>query len=138
MAPKEYSHGLPIMAVYGEKASTTIKSTSTTSNPVYTGSLIWPLGTTILPSKLTRGELYVDKSSGFKPSPLKRSGYIISVALPWSIMTLLTSYPPILRVTTRASSCGCMVPYLSTSEKLSTRGTFVLTLFGTELSSSSR
>ena len=30
-----------------------------------------------------------------------------------------------------------MVPYLSASEKLSTRGTFVLTLFGTELGSSS-
>ena len=95
------------------------------------------LGTTILPSKLTKGELYVDKSSGFKPRPLKRSGYIISAALPWSIMTLLTSYPPIQRVTTRASSCGCMVPCLSTSEKLSTSGTFVLTLFGTELGSSS-
>ena len=125
------------MVVYREKASTTIKSTSTTSVHVCMGNLIYPLGTTILPSKLTKGELQLLKSSDFKPSPLKRSGYIISAALPWSTITLFTSYPPILKVTTRASSCDCMVPYLSTSEKLNTRGTFVLFLFGTELHSSS-
>ena len=89
-------------------------------------------------SKLTKGELQLLKSLDFKPSPLKRSGYIISAAHPWSTITLFTSYPPILRVTTRVSSCGCMVPYFSASEKLNTRGTFVLILFDTELGSSSK
>ena len=62
---------------------------------------------------------------------------LISIALPWSIITLFTSYPPILSVTTKASSCGCMVPCLSTSEKLNTNGTFILALFGIKLESSS-
>ena len=56
-APRVWSQCLPIIAMYGEKTSTTMKSTSTTSIPVCTSSLIYPFGATILPSKLTRGEL---------------------------------------------------------------------------------
>ena len=60
----------------------------------------------------------------------------MSAALPWSIITLFTSYPPILNVTTRASSWGCMVPTLSSSEKPNTNGTPILALLGIELDSS--
>ena len=114
-----------------------MKSTSTTSVPACTGNLIYPLRTTILPSKLTKGELQVVKFSVFKPSPLQRSRYIILAALPQSIITLFTLYPQILRVTTKSLSCGCMVPCLSAFEKLNTSRTFILTRFGIELKSSS-
>ena len=70
-----------------------MKSTSTNFEPVYIGSLIWPLGITVSFSKLTRGESYAVRSSDFKFSLLYRSGYIISIALPWFTNTLFTSYP---------------------------------------------
>ena len=108
-----------------------MKFTSTTSEPVCMGSLIWSLGVTIFPSKLTRGELYAVRASGFKFSPLYRSGYIISTTL-----TLFTSYPPILSVTTRTSSWGWMIPILSLSEKPSTCGASFLALFYSKLLSS--
>ena len=60
----------------------------------------------------------------------------MSAVLPWSIITLFTSYPPILNVTTRASSWGCMVPTLSSSEKPNTNGMHILALLGIELDSS--
>ena len=59
-----------------------MKSTSTTFEPVYMGSLIWPFGVTVFPSKLIKGESYAIRSSGFKFSPLYKSGYITSIALP--------------------------------------------------------
>ena len=59
-----------------------MKSTSTTSEPVYMGSLFRPFGVMVFPSKLTKGESYVVRSSGFKFSLLYKSGYIISTALP--------------------------------------------------------
>ena len=59
-----------------------MKSTSITSERVCMGSLIWPLGVTAFPSKLTKGESYAVRSSGFKFSPLYKSGYITSTALP--------------------------------------------------------
>ena len=93
-----------------------MKSTLTTSEPVYMSSLICPFGVTVFPSKLTKGESYAVRSSGFRFSPLYRSGYITSTALPWSTSTLFTSNPPILSVITRASSWGWMVPILSSSE----------------------
>ena len=71
-----------------------MKSTSTISEPVYMGSLIWPLGVTVFPSKLTKGESYAIRSSGFRFSPLYKSGYITSTVLPWSTNTLFTSNPP--------------------------------------------
>jgi len=40
------------------------------------------------------------------------------------------SHPSILRITTRASSCGCKVPTLSSSEKLKASQTSTLLLFG--------
>ena len=43
------------------------------------------------------------------------------------------SYPLILSVTTKASSCGCMVPSLSSSKKPNTNGMPILTLLGIEL-----
>ena len=73
----------------------------------------------------------------FKFSHLKRSGYIISTALPWSIIILFTSYPPILSVTTKALLCGCTVPSLSLFEKPNTNGIPILILFGIELKPSS-
>ena len=75
------------------------------------------------------------KSSGFRFSLLYKSGYIISTPLPWSTDTLFTSYPHILNVTTRASSCGCMVPTLSSFEKLSASRTSTLALLGSRLKS---
>ena len=104
--------------MYGENTSTTIKLTWTTTSPTCTGSLIIPQGTTILSSKPISGESHMSRSSGFKFSPQYISGYIISALLPWSTSTLLTSQPPILIVTTRASSCGWRVPYLSSSKNL--------------------
>ena len=91
---------------------------------------------TIFPSKLINGESYAVKSSGFKFNPFYRSGYITSALLPWSTITLLMSYPPILRVTTKASSCGCMVPTLSSSKKLNVSQTSNLAFFGVGLASS--
>ena len=46
------------------------------------------------------------------------------------------SYPPILSMTTKASSWGCMVPILSLSEKLSAGWISILALFGLGLLSS--
>ena len=109
---------------------------SLTSELVYMGSLIWPLGETVFPSKLTRGESYVVKSSGFRFDPLYRLGYITSTALPWSTSTLFTSYPPILSVTTRASSWDWMVPILSPSENPSTGEAHFLAFLDSQLSSS--
>ena len=57
IAHKVWNQGLAKIAVWGEYVSTTIKSTSTTSEPVCTGNLTWPFGITIFPSKLTKGEL---------------------------------------------------------------------------------
>ena len=104
--------------------------------PVRMGSLIWPLGLTVFPLKLTRGESYVVRSLGFKFSPLYRLGYIISTALPWSTNIHFTSYPPILSMTTRASLWGWMVSILSSSKKPSTYGASFLALFDSELLSS--
>ena len=53
----------------------------------------------------------------------------MSVALPWSIITFFTSYPPILSLTIRASSWGYMAPNLSSSEKPKIRGMSTLALF---------
>ena len=90
---------------------------------------------TVFPLKLTRGESQAVRSSGFQFSPLYRSGYIISSALPWSISTLLTSYPPILRVTTKASSWGWMVPILFSFENPKIGRISILALFGPKLES---
>ena len=60
---------------------------------------------------------------------------MISVPLLWSNITLFTSYSPILRVITRASSCGYMVPTLSSSKKLNAGRAFILALFGILLDS---
>ena len=57
----------------------------------------------------------------------------MSAALPWSIITLLISYPPILSVTTKASSWGYMVPTLSSSEKPKTNRMSILALLDIEL-----
>ena len=97
-----------------------IKSTSTTSNPVCMGYLICPFGVTVFPSKLIKGESYAIRFSGFRFSPLYRSGYITYTALPWSTSTLFTSNPQILSVTTKASLWGWMVPILSSSENPNT------------------
>ena len=70
-----------------------MKSTSTTSESVCMGSLIYPLGVTVFPSKLTKGESYAVKSLSFRFSPLYRSGYITFIALPWFTNTLFTSNP---------------------------------------------
>ena len=113
-----------------------MKSTSTISELAYTGSLIWPIGMKTFPSKLTKGESQAVKSSGFKFSPLYKSGYIISAPLPWSTNTLFTSYPSILRVTTKASSYGYMVPILFLFEKLKVSWISTLALFGLKLKSS--
>ena len=51
-------------------------------------------------------------------------------------MTLFTSYPLILRMTTKASSYGWMVPILSSSKKLNESWIYSLALFGLELVSS--
>ena len=59
-----------------------------------------------------------------------------STQLPWSTITLFTSYPPILRVTTKASSCGWMVPAISSFEKLNADRISTLSLFGPKLTSS--
>ena len=56
-ALKVWSQVLATIVVYGEYVSTTIKSTSTTSEPVCTGNLSWPFGITIFHSKLTKGKL---------------------------------------------------------------------------------
>ena len=88
---------------------------------------------TAFPSKLTRGESYTVKSSGLKFSSLYRSGYIISTPLPWLTITLFTSYPLILSVTTKASLWGCMVPILSSFEKLSAGWISTIALFGSRL-----
>ena len=93
-----------------------MKFASTISELVYIGNLIWPLGMSVFPLKLTRGESLAVRSLGFKFRLLYRSGYIISTTLPWSTNTLFTSYPHILRVTTKVSSWGWMVPILSFSE----------------------
>ena len=88
---------------------------------------------TTFPSKLIKGELYAVKSSGFRFRPCYRLGYITSTPLPWSTITLFTSYPPILSVITKASSYGCMVPTLSSSEKLNAGRASTLALFGTRI-----
>ena len=113
-----------------------MKSTSTISKSVCIGNLIWPLGMTVFPSKLTKKESQAVRSSGFKFSPLYRSGYIISTALPWSTSTLLRSYPYILRVTTKASSWGWMVPILFLFENPNISRISILALFGPKLESS--
>ena len=64
----------------------------------------------------------------FRPC-LNRSRYMISTPLPRSTSTLFTPYPPILSVTTRASSCGYKVPILSSSKKLKTGQISTLPLF---------
>ena len=61
---------------------------------------------------------------------------MISAPLPWSVNTLFTSYHLILRVTTKASSCGYMVPTLSSSTKLNAGRISTLALFNSELESS--
>ena len=93
-----------------------MKSTSTMPEPVCMGSLIQPIGVTVFPLKLIKGESYAVRSLGFKFSPLYRLGYITSIAIPWSTNTLFTSNPLILSVTTKASLWGWMVPILSSSE----------------------
>ena len=113
-----------------------MKSTSTTSEPAYTGSLIWLFGTTTFPSKPNKGESLPVKSSGFKFSPLYKSGYLISASFPWTNNTLFTLYPPILRVTTSASLHGYRVPTLSLSKKLNAGQTSILALFSSRLESS--
>ena len=55
-APKAWTQGLAIIVVYGEYESTIIKSTSIISKSVCIGNLIWHLGMTVFPLKLTRGE----------------------------------------------------------------------------------
>ena len=136
MVPKTWSQGLATIAVQDEYESTTMKSTSTISESVCMGNLIQLLGTIVFPSKLTRGESQDVRFLGFKFSPLYRLGYIISTALPWSTSTLFTSYPPILRVTTKVSSWGWMVLILSSSEKPRTSWISILALFGSKLESS--
>ena len=94
-----------------------MKLTCTSSSLAYTGNFIILWGITNLPSKPTNGESYFSKSSGLRFNPLYKSGYIISAPFPWSTRTLLTSYPPIRIVTTKASSCGYNALSLSSSEK---------------------
>ena len=113
-----------------------MKSTSTISESVCMANLIQHLGMTIFPLKLTRGESQAIRFSGFKFSPFYRLVYIISTALPQSTSTLFTSYPPILRVITRALSWGWMVPILSSSENSRTRWISIFALFGYKLESS--
>lgn len=55
---------------------------------------------------------------------------MISALLPWSTSTLLTSNPPIRRVTTNASTWGLKVPTLSSSEKPRTSCGSALVLLG--------
>lgn len=104
-----------------------MNSTSTASLPICTGSLIIPLGVTILPLNPTNGESYLLKSSGFKFNLLYKSGYMISALLPSSTNNLFTPYLPIWKVTTRASSWGWKVPTLSLSEKPKVSYTFAIT-----------
>ena len=94
-----------------------MKLTCTSSSLAYTGNFIILWGITNLPSKPTNGESYFSKSSGLRFNPLYKSGYIISAPFPWSTRTLLTSYPPIRIVTTKASSCGYNALSLSSSKK---------------------
>ena len=61
---------------------------------------------------------------------------MISAPLPWSTSTRFTSYPHILRVTTKASSFGCEVPTLSSSKKLKVGWTSILLLFRSGFKSS--
>ena len=61
---------------------------------------------------------------------------IILAPLPWSTITLFTSYPTILSVITKASSWGCVVLILSSSEKLSVSWISTLALFSSGLVSS--
>ena len=63
---------------------------------------------------------------------------MISAQLPRSTIIFFTSYPLILKVTTKVSLCGWMVPNLSSSEKLSDGQNSILSLFGSELESSYR
>ena len=60
-----------------------MKSTSTTLFLVYTGNLITPLGVTIFPSNPAMGTSYLLRSSGFRPSPLYKSGYMILAPFPY-------------------------------------------------------
>ena len=113
-----------------------MKSTSTTSEPPNTSNLIWPLRMKKFPSKLTKGESYAVRTPGFKFKPLYKFGYIISTPWPWSTITLFTLYPHIRKVTTKASSCGWMIPILSSFKKLSASRISTLALFGSELESS--
>ena len=114
--PMACSHGLARMAVYGEKASTTMKFMPTTLSPVYTGNMIIPFGIVVFPSNPIYGASCWSKSSSLSPRPLNKSGYIISAPLPWSTITLLTSNPATHKVTTKASSCGWIIPNLYSLE----------------------
>ena len=58
-----------------------------------------------------------------------------STQLPCSTITLFTSYSLILRVITKASSCGWIVSILSSSEKLNEGQISNLAFFGSELRS---
>ena len=101
-----------------------MKSTSTTFEPTCTGSLIWPFETTTFPSKPNKDESYTIKSSGFKFSPLYKSGYMVPT---------FSHHTPYLKGDHRASSCGCMVPTLSSSEKFNASWISILTLVGSKL-----
>ena len=116
IAPMACSHGLARMAVYGEKASTTMKLTLTTLSLVCTGNRIIPFGIVVFPLNPINRASYRSTSSSLSPRPLNKLGYIISAPLPWSTITLLTLNLTIRKVTTRASSCGWIVPNLSFSE----------------------
>ena len=95
-----------------------MKFTSTSFPSVTIERFICPLGITTFPLNPTSGVSYLLKSFGFNPSPLYRLRYMISIPLPWSIITLFTKNPPIRKVTTKASSCGWDVPSKFVSPKM--------------------
>lgn len=80
--------------------------------------LYLPLKRYSFPLNFASSVSYLLRSLGFNPNPLYRTGYMISTLLHWFIITLLTKKPPILKVTTKASLCGCDVPSKSTSPKV--------------------
>ena len=104
--------------------------TITSLPSIFTGSEICPSGITIRPSNPIRGISYLERSSFFKPSPLNRSRYITLATLPWSINTLFTMKSFIRAVTTKASSCGWIVP--SRSSSLKAMGSWVYFSFFSE------
>lgn len=80
--------------------------------------LYLPLKRYSFPLNPTSYVSYLYRSLGFNPNPLYRTGYMIYALLHWSIITLLTKKPPILEVTTKASSCGCDIPSKFASTKV--------------------